>query len=333
MPRTIKILSSLLLCISLLFLSAEQLHADSFSPVPFVILSDYSELLNIGDEFQLYAVTSNGNLPTFKSSNSKVASVNTYGSVTARSAGTVLITAKIKKAEACCKITVQKTTINLYSSKTSIEAGETLSLSAKTSNSSPVVWKSNAKTIAAVNENGVVTGIKPGKAVITATADKSTASITITVKSPVITLNRTNLSLYRGQTFSLSAEISSKLTPSWKTNKKSVATVEENGLVTARKHGIAVITATVSGETKTCTVTVKQPEITFDNYDITVKKGQKKKITATVSSGNVPVWSSSNLNIASVDNSGNVTGIEKGNAYIYGAEDGIKIRCTVKVTE
>lgn len=333
MPRTIKILLSILLCITLMFLPAQQLHADSFSPIPFVILSDYSEHLNIGDEFQLYAVTSNGNLPTFKSSNSKVASVNTYGSITAKSAGTVLITAKINKAEASCKITVQKTTVTIYFSKTSIEAGEMLPLSAKTSNGSPVVWKSNARTIAAVDEKGLVTSIKPGKAVITATADKSTASITVTVKSPVITLNRTSLSLYRGQTFSLSAEISSKLTPSWKTNKKSVATVEENGLVTARKHGTAVITATVSGVAKTCTVTVKQPEITFDSYDITIKKGQKKKITAMVSSGNVPVWSSSNLNIASVDSSGNVTGIEKGKAYIYGAEDGIKIRCTVKVTE
>ncbi|SHO54012.1 Ig-like domain-containing protein [Anaerocolumna xylanovorans] len=333
MPRTIKILLSILLCIALIFLPGKQFHADTFGSIPFVILSDYSEILNIGDEFQLYAVTSNGNFPTFKSSNSKVASVNTYGSITAKSTGTALITAKINKAEASCKITVQKTSVDIRSSKTSIEAGETLSLSAKTSNGSPVVWKSTLKSIAAIDENGLVTGIKPGKAVITATADKSTASITITVKSPVITLNRTTLSLYRGQTFSLSAAVSSKLMPSWKTNKKSVATVEENGLVTARKHGTAVISATVSGVTKTCTVTVKQPEITFDSYDITIKKGEKKKITATVSSGNVPIWSSSNLNIASVDSSGTVIGVEKGKAYIYAAEDGIKIRCTVKVTQ
>lgn len=333
MLRSNKILLSILLCISLIFLPGTKLHADTFGTIPFVILSEYNEILNIGEEFQLYAVTSGGNLPTFKSSNSKVASVNTYGNITAKSAGTAIITAKINKAEASCRITVRKTTICIYAPKTSIEAGETLSLSAKTSNGSQVVWKSSLKSIAVIDENGLVTGMKPGKTVITASADKNTADITLTVKAPVITLNRTSLSLYRGQTFILSAEVSSKLPPGWRTNKKSVATIEENGLVTAIKHGTAVITATVSGVAKTCTITVKQPEITFDAYNITIKKGEKKKLTAKVSSGNAPLWTTSNLNIAAVDDSGNITGMEKGKAYIYAAEDGIKIRCTVNVTE
>ncbi len=333
MSHSKKILISILLCTALIFLPATQLQADTFGTIPFVIISEYSSTLNIGDEFQLYAVTSNGSLPTFKSSNSKVASVSTYGSITAKSAGTVTITAKINKAEAACRITVRKTTVDIHASKTSIEAGETLTLSAKTSNSSPVIWKSSPKSIAVIDENGLVTGKKPGKATITATANKSTASITITVKAPLISLNRTSLSLYRGQTFLLSAEVSSKLTPSWRTNKKSVATVAENGLVTAQKHGTAIITAVVSGVTKTCTINVRQPVITFDTYNITIKKGEQKKLNAAVSSGNTPVWSSSNLNVASVDASGNITGVQKGKAYVYAAEDGIKIRCTVNITE
>ncbi len=333
MPRTLKVSISFLLCLILIFLPATKLHADTFDIIPFVLLSNYSETLNIGEKFQLYAVASTGKFPVFKSSDSKVASVNTYGYITAKGAGTATITAKINKAEASCKITVRKTVITIQSAKTSIEAGETLLLSSKTSNGSTVVWKSSLKSIATIDEAGVVTGIKPGKTVITASSDKSTDTVTITVKSPSITLNRTSISLYRGQTFQLSTKVSSALPPIWKTNKKSVAVVDENGNVTALKHGTATISATVSGVAKTCTITVKQPEITLSSYDVTLKKGEVKKVTAAVSSGNTPVWSSSNLNIAAVDNSGNVTGIQKGKAYIYAAEDGVKIRCTIHVTE
>lgn len=333
MSRTLKVSISFLLCFTLIFLPATKLRANTFETIPFVILSNYSETFNIGGELQLYAVTSNGKFPTFKSNNSKVASVNTYGYITAKSAGTATITAKINKAEASCKITVRKTIINIQSAKTSIEAGETLRLSSKTSNGSTVVWKSSLKSIATIDESGLVTGIKPGKTVITAASDKSTDTITITVKSPAISLNHTSISLYRGQTFQLAAKVSSGLPPAWKTNKKSVAVVDESGNITAIKHGTAIISATVSGVAKTCTITVKQPDITLDSYDITLKKGEIKKVTATVSSGNTPVWSSSNPNIAVIDSTGNITGVQKGKAYIYAAEDGVKIRCTIHVTE
>lgn len=328
-----KILLPLLLCISLLTVPAAQTHADAFGSIPFVILSQYSGTLNIGEELQLMAITHNGNFPTFKSSNSTVASVNTYGRILAKAAGTATITAKINKAEASCKVTVRKTLIELQASRLSLEAGETLTLSAKTSNGSPVTWKSSLKSVAVIDEKGTVTGLKPGKTVITAAADKNTANITLTVKSPTVKLNRTSLSLYRGQTFQLTADISSQIPPKWKTNKKTIATVDETGTVTAVKHGIAIITAVVSGVEKSCTVTVKQPDITLDTYETTIKSGEKKKITAKVSSGNAPVWSTSNLNIVSVDTKGNITGLQKGKAYVYAAEDGIKIRCIVHVTE
>lgn len=324
---------SILLCVSLILMPGMQTTVNAFGIIPFVILSQYQKALNINESFQLFAVTHNGSIPTFKSSNSKVASVNTYGEVTAKSAGTATITAKISKAEASCKVTVRKTTVEILSSGHSIEANEMLQLSAKTSNSSPVTWKSSLKSVATIDETGNITGIKPGKSVITATADKSTATVTITVKSPTVSLNRTSLSLYRGQTFNLSAEVSSGILPKWKTNKKSVLTVEENGMVTAVKHGTAIVTATVSGVTKSCTITVKQPDITLDNYDLAISPGEKKKITAKVSSGNAPVWSSSNLNIVSIDPNGYVTGIQEGKAYVYAAEDGIKIRCIIHVTK
>lgn len=328
-----KILISVLLCITLFFLPVMQLQANAISSVPFVLLTQYQMTLNVGEDFQVLALTHNGSMPTFKSNNSKVASVNTYGEITAKSSGTAVITAKINKAEASCKVIVCKTTINILASKNSIEAGEILTLSSETSTGNKVTWKCTPKSVAVIDENGNVTGVKPGKAVITAAADKSSTTFSLTVKSPNITLNRTSLSLYRSQTFSLTADVTSKLVPTWKSNKKSIITVDENGTVTAQKHGIAIITATVSGVTKSCTVTVKQPEIKLDSYEISIKKDTVNKITAKVSSGNLPIWSTSNPNIATVDEKGNVTGVQKGRAYIYAAEDGIKMRCTVYVTE
>ena len=55
--------------------------------IAFVVLNTYEQTMNIGDEYRLCAVTSNGKKPTFSSSDSKIASVNTYGLITAKKAG------------------------------------------------------------------------------------------------------------------------------------------------------------------------------------------------------------------------------------------------------
>lgn len=299
----------------------------------FIILSKYKASLNIGDEFYLLALTSNGKMPTWKSSNSKVASVNTYGLVTAKKAGSATITAKIKNAEATCQITVAKTKINLNKTSLSMERNATFTLTATTSNQSEVTWKSSRSSIATVDEKGTVTALKPGEVTITATADQSTATCKITVKQPTVTLNKTKLVLYRKQTARLSAFVSSGVNPFWKSTKKSVATVDQNGIVTAVKHGTAIITAVVDGVSKSCEVIVEQPTIKLSAQEVTLPEGSTHKLTATVSSGNSPVWSSSNPSVATVDSVGTITAVSKGRAYIYASEDGIKVRCTVFVTK
>jgi uncharacterized protein YjdB len=153
------------------------------------------------------------------------------------------------------------------------------------------------------------------------------------VRPPTIKLSQSKITLYRGQTAKLSATISSGVTPTWKTNKKSVAIADGSGTITAVKHGTANITATVDGVTKICEVVVSQPIITLSQTEVTLKKGESMKIAADVSSGNLPIWSTSNQNIAIVDGKGTITALKKGRAYIYAAEDGVKIKCVVYVTE
>ncbi|HWT27527.1 MAG TPA: Ig-like domain-containing protein [Mobilitalea sp.] len=330
-----KIFLSFLLCFSIISISLpiQSVTANAADSISFILLSQYKATADIGNEFYIIAITSNGKLPSWKSSNSSIASVNTYGEVTAKKAGTVTITAKITNAEASCKVTVNKTQITINKTSISIERSEALHLSASTSNQSQITWKSSKSSVATVDENGVVTGVKPGETMITANADGSTTACKVTVKQPTIKLSNTKIKLFRGQTAKLSATVSSNINPTWKTNKKSVALIDASGSITAVKHGSALITATVDGVSKTCEVVVEQPVIKLSSTELNLKKGSTASITASVSSGNIPVWSTSNPNIVTVDSSGTVTAVSVGRAYIYAAEDGIKIRCTVYITE
>lgn len=150
----------------------------------FVLLSAYSKTMKIGDEFHLAAVTSNGKKPGFSSNNPSVASVSTYGRITAKKAGTATITAKIRNGEARCKITVKKTTIQLSAKRISLENGETARLKASASTGHPVTYKSDRSSVASVSEKGVILAKKPGTATITATADKTSVTCKVTVKYP-----------------------------------------------------------------------------------------------------------------------------------------------------
>lgn len=305
--------------------------ARTINSISFIILSQYKATLNIGEEICLYAVASSGTSVSFRSSDTKIASVSKYGIVRAKRAGTVTIIANVKEAEAYCHVTVKNTEISLSKSSASLECGETLILTATTSNHSFVTWKSSKPSIASVDENGTVICKKPGDTIITAKADGIIAYCRVNVKFPTILLNRTCVHLFRGQSYHLIATISSSITPTWKTNKKSIAVVSSNGTITAVKHGTAIITVKADGVEKTCEVVVDSPKIQLNTYELTLKKGSKSTLSATVSSGNKPSWSSSNDNVVAVTKSGEITGVKQGTAYIYATEDGTKCRCTIHV--
>lgn len=316
---------------SIFFVFCHHIPVYAASGYEYVILNTNSRTMKIGDEYYLIALTSTGKKAKFSSSDSSVASVNTYGKITAKKAGSAVITAKIANGEAGCKVKVQKTTISLNKKNISLENGSSEVLTAVTSNGHPVRFKSGKKSIATVDENGLITAKKPGKTTITVTADQTSVSCSVTVKKPTVKLNRNSVSLYRTKKVRLTVKTSSKSEPAWKSNKKGVATVDENGLVTAVKNGTAIITVTVDGVSKSCEVTVKKPVITFEKERVELSPGDVCQAKAVVSSGNKPVYSSSNPSIVTVDENGTIHAKETGKAFVYAKEDGTKARMTVVV--
>ncbi|MCR5791666.1 MAG: Ig-like domain-containing protein [Lachnospiraceae bacterium] len=310
-----------------------QSRSSSAATPSFVILNTYYQSLNIGDEFWLVAFSSDGSIPKFKSSNSSIASVNTYGLVRAKKAGTTRITAKFKNGEASCKVTVKKTKITLNATRVSLERKQTFQIKATTSNGHEVTFKSNKTSVATVSSTGKVTACKPGEARITIKADGTVANFKVTVKKPTLRLSQTSAYLYHGQKLRLVCTTSSGIPVTWKSGKKSVAVVSDTGEVTALKHGEALITAQLDGVSKTCLLTVRKPQIKLSKTKATIKIGSSLTLTAKSSTGQMPDWSSSNSKIATVDSSGKIHALKKGRATISATEDGTKETCLITVTE
>lgn len=220
-------------------------------------LSCTSKTLEIGDQMYLSAYSSKGGTPTFKSSNSSVASVSRSGKITAKAAGTAKITATIQGTSATCTIYVKRITVDLCTTGIKIEKKGSYRLRATASNYSEITWKSLNPSIATVTSTGVVTGKRPGKATITASAGGTTARCTVTVKKPAIRMSSTSLTLNAGQTLRIVATTSSSMRPVWSSSNTTVATVDQNGTITAHKKGIAIIKATVDGVKGQCVVKVK----------------------------------------------------------------------------
>ena len=124
-------------------------------------------------------------------------------------------------------------------------------------------YQSSNTKVATVSSKGVVKGKKTGSATITVTLKKGgPLKVKVTVKkAPAsVKLNKTKLTLQAGKTCQLKATLSSKSASklTWTSSKKSVATVDASGLVTAVKAGTAVITVkTFNKKEASCTVTVK----------------------------------------------------------------------------
>ena len=298
-----------------------------------LLLNCYNREMKIGDEFRLICVLSTGEQPKFSSSKSAVASVNAYGKVQAKKAGETEIRVKVKGKTATCRVVVNPTTITLNVEQFTMERGEEKLLRAVTSNGSSVSWKSNKTSVVKVDNKGKITAVKPGEAIVTATADKTKKTCRIKVKKPEVYLDKSAVKLYCTRRTRLTAKVSSGMKPVWKSSSTKVAIVSETGMITALKPGECKITATVDGVKKTCKVTVVKPKITLNVKALQLKEGESYTLKASCNYTDALEWYTSNDTIISVNEKGRIKALRKGSTYVYASLYGVKVKCHVKVKE
>lgn len=255
-----------------------------------VSLNKTSANLTVGDTLSVTATVKPTNASnkgvSWSSSNANVATVSQNGKITAKSAGTATITVKTTDGNKTANIKVNVTNpiptiiavtgVSLNKNNLSLETGsnETLIATVNPNNATNknVFWSSSNTNVATVSQNGKVTAVGAGTATITVTTESGgkTAMANITVTNPSIdvtsvTLNKNNLSLEIGSNETLIANVhpgnATNKNVSWSSNNTSIATVSQNGKVTAVSAGTATITVTtIDGRfTATCIITVEDP--------------------------------------------------------------------------
>jgi uncharacterized protein YjdB len=215
-----------------------------------------------------------------------------------------------------------------------------------------ITWSSSNGSVASVSGTGLVSLLSPGVSTISATADGVSGSTQITaLPIPVASVSITPATptVFVGQTITLSAitrdSVGGVLTGrsvSWSSNAPAIATITDAGQLTGVAPGIALVQATSEGRSTQAAVTVSPvpvASITVTAPSTSVSAGLTLQLSATLRdsaggliSGRTPTWSTNNPAIATVSNTGLVTGQAAGIATITAAIDNRQATFAVAVT-
>lgn len=323
-------------------------HTQAFDVVckdPILVGETYQAHLN--DHYEV----PEGEPLTWSVSDPSLASIDQDGNVTGLAPGYVDVIATSYDGTYSdyehIRIYQQVESVTLSEHTFEINAGESHTLSATVlplnASNTNVSYVSSDPSIAFVDQKtGVVTGVAPGTATITCSAqnnpDKNFDTCVVTVKeAPVvhvtsITLDCTAKEIELGSTFTLNAIISpSNATVknvTWSSNHENIATVDQNGKVKGVAKGQCVITATTAdgGLKATCNITVKTTveeihvtSVSLNKTSLSFDKNETFTLKATVNPGDANnknvIWYSSDESVATVRN-GVVTAVGAGNCII-----------------
>ena len=196
-----------------------------------------------------------------------------------------------------------------------------------------VAWTSSNTSVVSVDASGLLRGVSPGSAVITATTDEGgkTASSTVTAANIAVTgvtIPATG-SVGVNNSMTLAATIqpanATNKTVIWSTSDAGVASVNQNGVVTGVSPGTVTVTATTQDGAKTASSTITSSNILLTSVVVnkpsaTIGVGDTTSIKATVAPANASnktvLWTSSDPSVATVSNTGIVTAVAIGTATI-----------------
>ncbi|MGN0160377.1 MAG: Ig-like domain-containing protein [Lachnospiraceae bacterium] len=323
-----------------------------------------SQTLFVGAQFTIVPVIEPIDAPnknvTYVSSNESIATVDQNGVVTALMGGEcdIIVTTEERQLKAICHIYVKEylSTITLDRTFTYINIGDHTDLipttTTDTATNKNIVWKTANSGIATVDETGRVTGVGYGTTVITAVAEDgggAQATCVVQVVEPVtsITLSNKELRMIQGDTYIIGATVSpanaSVKLLKWESTDPSVATVDQDGEVTAVAGGKCRIYArSTDGNDVSAYCTVYVTNITnatalaLNSSAITIDIGEVRtltvKSTPTVITEELG-WYSTDTGIVTVDQNGTLVGINEGVAdvVVYGKTSGVEGKCQVTV--
>lgn len=305
-------------------------------------ISHSSYTLAKGQKFSLLASGSQGSV-SYKTSDGKVATVDSRGLVQGVSAGTATITvtdSKLNKS-LTCKVTVKAPeyqSIKLSATSANLQPGQSFNLTATTTPAGgKYTLKSSDTSVATVSSSGSVKAVSGGTANITASDSSGTVSAVCSVKVAVngsITLNDKSISVDVGSSKKISfSKTPSNLTVKWTSSNTKVAGVT-NGVVSGLSAGSATITASdESGKIRaTCNVTVRSVSsgnVRLSRYSASTTAGK----TIYIKGYNGAKWQTSDSNVATVWD-GFIETKNPGKAAIsYVDYYGNRAVCTVTVTD
>ncbi len=332
------------------------------------ITMDYDRItLNVGDDYRLTAVIAPSNATnqnvSWSSSNEGVVTVDASGMVHAVASGSATIIAQTEDGGYIdmTNVTVLQpvTTITLSKSEISVKKGTEFWLNAtilpETADNKKVTWSSSDTTLATVDQDGKVTTLAVGTVTIACVSqDNGTAAYCIVdITEPVtgLTLNTYYQEMVSGTKFVIVPTVLPIDAPNksvtYTSSDTEIATVDSNGIVTALKGGDCeiIVTTVESNLSAKCTIKVKEyvtsVEISGNPTNLNVNKTVALSVAVgseSASNKNV-IWSSSNTSLATVDQSGKVTGVKPGNVVITataadgsGVSDSVVIRVINPVT-
>lgn len=209
---------------------------------------------------------------TYTSSDPDVLTIDENGNIVAVATGSADITMASKDG----KINETKT-INVVVTPTAIEMPDTFQMSMdqpedkltatvvpEDATDAKITFASGNTDVLTVADDGTLTAVKDGEATITATVDgtevKSECVVTILPSAEKITLSNTKLTLKpegnEQLTFTVSPENADTSHKVWYSSDESIATVDEDGNITALKDGTCEISLAMADQNATCKVTV-----------------------------------------------------------------------------
>jgi len=339
---------------------------DATPQVATIVVSPASSTLVLNAQLPLVAEVQDGSgatVPgasvTWTVQDPKILSVSATGVVTALALGASQVAANAFGKSGLAMITVTKppvASVRLQPDQADIAVDATVQLSASALDGNgaampdrAIAWTTSNPGVASVNGSGLVTGVAPGTATITAASEGKSSNATVTVSQVVarVDVNPSSVSLQAGQSRQLTAtprdpkgNVVTGKGVVWTSDNSAVATVN-NGLVTTSKTGVATITATVDGVKGTAKITVTPGAVatvtvTAPSNNLAVKSTMQLTATAMDDQGNtVPIqnflWSTSNFGIATVSGSGVVTGKRSGVVTITAQTSGVSGSVTIDV--